>query len=179
MSAPSPSPESREYHLNYEIWMLEEANKKHHDSDQVINNALIESFCVHARNLIEFFAEEAQRYTTRSYRPFCHISSNRRASIRRKINVQISHVKDQGRTTNDADKITAFDRAEIVNILSREIKEFKVHLLPQYDQSEIRDLPPLNLVSISFSTLGGANVSTAPSSVSVVHFSAPPHQSDC
>jgi hypothetical protein len=179
LSAPSPSPESREYHLNYEIWMLEETNQKHHDTDQVINNALIESFCVHARNLIEFFAEEARHYTTQSYRPFCHISRKRLESIRGKINVQISHVKYQGRTTNDADKITARERAEIINILAAEISEFKAHLLPKYGQSEIRDLRPLT-VSISFATPpGGANVTTVPSSVSVVYFPVPPHRSDC
>ena len=55
------SPARREYHLNYEIWMVEETYKKRH-ADEVIKNALIESFCVHTRNLFEFFAEQAQQY---------------------------------------------------------------------------------------------------------------------
>lgn len=88
----------REYHLNYEIWMLEETNRKQHD-DQVIKNALIESFCVHARNLFEFFAEEAPQYTE-NYRPFSHITKRKYQDIRTKLNVHVAHVKFQGRATN-------------------------------------------------------------------------------
>ena len=107
--------------------MLEETNKKRHD-DEVIKNALIESFCVHARNLFEFFGEAPQY--TQNYQPFSHITKSKRKGIRSKLNVHVTHVKFQGRATNDADKINDRDRAEMLNILSDEIKEFKAHLTP-------------------------------------------------
>ena len=79
MPAIPNSPARREYHLNYEIWMLEETNKKRH-VDEVIKNALIESFCVHARNLFEFFMEEAPQYT-QNYR----LDINRNCDCKRNI----------------------------------------------------------------------------------------------
>jgi hypothetical protein len=103
--------------------MLEETNKTRHD-DEVIKNALIESFCLHARNLFEFFFEEAPQYT-RNHRPFSHITTSKRKGILKKLNVHVTHVKSQGRATNDADKINDRERAEMLNILSDEIKEFK------------------------------------------------------
>lgn len=43
--------------LPYELWMLDETFKRLNEplTDQVIANALIESFCIHARQLIDFF----------------------------------------------------------------------------------------------------------------------------
>jgi hypothetical protein len=137
------APERREYHLNYEIWMLQETNNKRHD-DEVIKNALIESFCVHARNLFEFFAEEARQYT-QNYRPFSHITTSKLKGIRTKLNVHVTHVQFQGRTTNDADKINDRDRTEMLNILTDEIKGFKTHLRPQYSDVKIRDLPRVTI----------------------------------
>jgi hypothetical protein len=84
--------------------MLEETYQKLPNADQVINNALIEAFCLHARNLIEFFAEEGRKYTTAEYQAFCHISTNKINSIKNKINVQISHMIYEGRSTNSVDK---------------------------------------------------------------------------
>jgi hypothetical protein len=171
------SPSRQEYHLNYEIWMLEETNKKRH-VDEVIKNALIESFCVHARSLFEFFMEEAPQYT-QNYRPFSHVTKSRRKAILAKLNVHITHVKFQGRPTNDADKISDSDRAEMLNILSDEIKEFKTHLAPQYSAAEIRDLPRVTIgpvVPVAFSSPSGSNTTTAPSTVSGTTFFVPPHK---
>jgi len=171
------SPARREYHLNYEIWMLEETTKNRH-VDEVIKNALIESFCVHARNLFEFFMEEAPQYT-QNYRPFSHVTKSRRKAILAKLNVHITHVKFKGRATNDADKISDRDRAEMLNILSDEIKEFKAHLTPHYSAAEIRDLPRVTIgpvVSVAFSSLSGTNITTAPSTVSATTFFVPPRK---
>jgi hypothetical protein len=162
------------YDLNYEIWMLEETNKRHHD-DEVLKNALIESFCVHARNLFEFFMEEAPQYT-QNHEPFSHITKNRCKAILRKLNVHITHVKFQGRATNDADKINDRDRAEMLNILSDEIKAFKGHLIPQYSDVEIRDLPRAIIgpvVPVAFSSPSGSRTTTAPSTVTTATFRAP------
>ena len=162
------SPARREYHLNYEIWMLEETNKRRH-VDEVIKNALIE---LHARNLFEFFMEEAPQYT-QNYRPFSHVTKRRRKAILAKLNVHITHVKFQGRATNDADKINDRDRAEMINILSDEIEEFKTHLTPQYSAAEIRDLPRVTIgpvAPVAFSSPLGSNTTTAPSTVTGTTF---------
>ncbi len=151
----------REYHLNYEIWMLEETCKKGHD-DEVVKNALIESFCIHARNLFEFFSGEARLYT-QSYQPFAHISKNSREGIVTKLNVHVAHVQFQGRVTNDADKINDRDRARILNILSDEIKQFKNYLRPEYSDVEIRDLPKV----VGFFPCGFPQSSTTTSHVIV------------
>ena len=55
-------------HLLYEIQMLHETRKALNGervSDQIITNALMESFCVHARNLNEFFVEVLRDDTSR------------------------------------------------------------------------------------------------------------------
>ena len=46
-------------YLFYEFWMLAETHKRllARIGDTVIQNALIEAFCTHARNLNEFFLE--------------------------------------------------------------------------------------------------------------------------
>ena len=57
-----PTP-TRVKHLVYEVQMLGETrrNLREHDfRDQWDVNALMESFCVHARNLNEFFLEEGR-----------------------------------------------------------------------------------------------------------------------
>jgi hypothetical protein len=174
--APPPSREGREYHLNYEIQMLEETGQTHHDN-QVINNAIIESFCAHARNLIEFFKEESQKYTSKSYRPFSHTSAKALKRIYGKLNTQIAHVRYSGRTEEDEGKITELNRREIINLLSQEIKTFKAHLLPHYNQNQsaIRDLPPVT-IAVSMPLASNA---TTDLSCGVVYFSQPPHPLDC
>jgi hypothetical protein len=154
--------------------MLEETNKTRH-VDEVIKNALIESFCVHARNLFEFFIEEVPQYT-QNYRPFSHVTKSRRKAILAKLNVHITHVKFQGRATNDADKISDRDRAEMLNILSDEIKEFKTHLTPQYSAAEIRDLPRVTIGPAFSSPPSGSNTTTTSSTVSVTTFFVPPRK---
>jgi hypothetical protein len=63
-SAAAPAELLLRCHLGYEIWMLQETyrrcpndpNNTARDDDTVVrDNSLIESFCVHARNLIELF----------------------------------------------------------------------------------------------------------------------------
>jgi hypothetical protein len=50
------------FHLQYEIGMLfETAHKLENCDDVVLYNALLESYLIHARNLIFFFFEEALR----------------------------------------------------------------------------------------------------------------------
>ncbi len=73
----------------------------------IINNALIKSFCIHARNLHEFFA--CKRHVTA-----CHFTkAYQPAGLTRdhvlKLNNQIAHI-GQGRTADTSLKINGNDR---------------------------------------------------------------------
>jgi hypothetical protein len=85
------------------FYLLETGTEK-----PVINNALIEAFCIHARNLDEFFACKkgvtACNFTTNAYKPEGLANDHVR-----KLNHQIAHI-DQKRTTNVSDKINGNDR---------------------------------------------------------------------
>jgi hypothetical protein len=94
----TPQTEPKEFvgtHVKYEIDMLRStydylARGKH---EWTIRNALIESFWVHARNLLEFFEARNQ---ARSIKPFCVASyqpSPKSGSLYRKICEQISHLR--------------------------------------------------------------------------------------
>jgi hypothetical protein len=126
-----------------------------------------------------FHGRSAAIYT--GHRPFSHVTKSRRKAILAKLNVHITHVKFQGRPTNDADKISDPDRAEMLNILSDEINEFKTHLTPEYSAAEIRDLPRVTIgpvVPVAFFSPSGSNTTTAPSTVSGTTFFVPPRRAN-
>lgn len=151
--------------------MLEETYQKFPNADQVINNALIEAFCLHARNLIEFFAEEGRKYTTDEYRAFPHISGKKLSMIKTMINIHVSHMIYDGRTTNDADKIDHATRAVVLNMLSAEVAHFQAHLLKEHSKIAIRDLKAV-IVPVAVSFGGWGATTTAPSSVGEICFSS-------
>jgi hypothetical protein len=96
------STHARVKHLRYEVQMLGETMTKLEvpDSfDQTTMNALIESFCIHARNLNEFLLEKRDRhgdlvkassFTDDAYKP--PRTSKSRTALFDKINQQISHL---------------------------------------------------------------------------------------
>ncbi len=125
-----------EEHLNYEIWMLNETYKlldlpTTEISNPVVGNALIESFCCHARILIEFFDKErgADHYTTVPYK-----RSDKYKKLNRKINNQISHVVDEGRSDETEAKIGSADRKALIDLLGVDVATFKQNLRPPHDQ---------------------------------------------
>jgi hypothetical protein len=127
---PSDS-EILQYHYNYELDMLANTYRLLNDH-RVQQNALIESFCLHARNLIEFFRDEGkgQRYTE-NYIPFSN-KKTRIGQLNQLINQQISHLDVKKRTANDSEKISGKERAELITILSTETAEFRKHLRQPY-----------------------------------------------
>ena len=142
-SSASPGELLLRCHFIYEIKMMqetyrlcwEEVNNDASDQEKIINNALIESFCVHARNLIEFFQDKTfmRIYKNTSYDAFP--DKNKLSAIYQRLCAQISHLVFKGkqhRTINAAQKIDAKDRYEILYIVGTEIAEFKKHLLPTY-----------------------------------------------
>ena len=91
MAASPSDSEILEYHYNYELDMLANTFRLLNDN-RIQQNALIESFCLHARNLIEFFCdkEKGQQYTEQ-YTPFAG-KKTRIGKLNRLINQQISHL---------------------------------------------------------------------------------------
>lgn len=105
----------------------------HFDTDAVVANALIESFCVHARALFEFFDKTrgARKFTITTYKPFDGGDPVRREALTRKLNNQVSHVMDS-RTAVASEKIGPADRAEMHSLLNAEFKKFEAGLSPAY-----------------------------------------------
>jgi hypothetical protein len=147
MSSASASPDELllECHFVYEIKMLqetyqrcwEEVTNDADDERKILNNALIESFCIHARNLIEFFRDKKVRttYADPTYRAFSLVQPNTMDTIYERLCAQITHLVYKGthnRTTHALQKINAKDRYEILRILRSEIIEFKGKLVPSY-----------------------------------------------
>jgi hypothetical protein len=107
------------------------------DEKKILNNALIESFCVHARNLIEFFQDKQSMstYADPNYKAFRVFDSTKISKIYKKLCAQITHLVYQGqqdRTILVSQKIDARDRYEILNILRTEITTFKAHVVTSY-----------------------------------------------
>jgi hypothetical protein len=167
MSALASPDELLGHHLVYEIDMLRETHGKLPNDHTVLNNALIESFCVHARNLIEFFCKRAKKYTDDNYRPFANVDKNLKA-IRVRINVQISHIIYAGRTVKDSEKINDEDRAEILNILSEATADFKAHLSLQYRHITIPDLARVPKGAPKGAATGSIGPTTTTSSTLVI-----------
>jgi hypothetical protein len=138
-----------EDHLNYEVWMLGETYTRLlvQVPDKVIANALVESFCIHARILIEFFskARGANTYTTKKY-----VVTKRYEKLNRQINNQIAHILDEGRSVHALKKIGPVERQELFELLRDDIEVFKQNLAPLYKgYKALPDLPATVSVSVA------------------------------
>src|SRR5262245_7531592 len=97
-----------EHHFTYEVWMLIETRSRllGSVSDVVVRNALIESFCIHARQLIDFFngkgGSNASSFADTAYVPF--VGGTASSDLIVKLNTQIAHLTYK-RTDNPTDKI--------------------------------------------------------------------------
>jgi hypothetical protein len=134
----APTPEQLVKHLFYEVWMLGSTLKKlkaEEHPDRKTANALIESFCIHARNLNEFFLEngkddtlKASSFATPDYRRPCN--PNDRRELFAKINKQIAHLTE-ARTTVEDDKIGNKERDAMYVFLYEDLGNFNRHLKPE------------------------------------------------
>lgn len=136
-------------HVGYELDMLvytfdklllvEQLVRRSFQAGQV--NALIVTFCIHARNLDEFFQGagradtlKAETFADSEYTPL--ESDKERKDLVRKINKQISRLTEQ-RTSEAKEQIATADRAKLFYILIAEADNFTRHLQP-YLNLEIR-----------------------------------------
>jgi hypothetical protein len=127
-------------HLPYEIDMLRYAYQRLPDLQKKAEiNVFIECFCVHARNLLDFFWDGrpeqknyavARQFTSGSYSPFS--GKNPKADgLYGKLNDQIVHVT-YGRIDITEQKIGDEERAYLKNLIGREIDNFGGHLAAAY-----------------------------------------------
>jgi hypothetical protein len=163
------------HHLKYEIDMLRETLARLPSStDRVITNALIESYCVHARSLIEFFRKRrsraAQDYVrpALAYKPFTG-TQGRVDDLWLKLNNQISHLMD-GRTDDDSKKLGDGERRELYELIRGALAHFKANLRPEYQNIDIGELPtltvqpsPMNTASVTttIAIVTGSPISTS------------------
>jgi hypothetical protein len=119
-------------HLPYEVQMLNFAYNSlcAGPPSQAHINVLLEAFCLHARNLIDFFTE--QSLTPKNYAGAKHYVSAylafggmaiKRDRLYAKINEQIAHLTYK-REKKLENKIQGSDMARLKQILDTEIKNF-------------------------------------------------------
>jgi len=145
-----------EKHLSYEIDMLrltyEKLEAGAQSLDKTIHDALIESFCVHARSLSYFFANKkgfqkdaeedaiASDFTTDQFvaldlKPF-------ECSIRR-LNKQIFHLT-KGRKIDDDEKFNVLgdkDGSGLLKLIEQGIARFTTTLQPSMPKLKCKTLP--------------------------------------
>ena len=134
MANPATPEEIFAEHLHYEIDMLLGTfHRLQTVSDPVMRNALMESFCIHARNLDDFFlgrrGAKAQTYAAANYRAY--LAGRFSSDLDRKLNTQIAHLTE-ARTSDPAEKIGQADRLELLTTLLAEVHNFAEHLRPDY-----------------------------------------------
>ena len=108
-----------------------------------LNNALMESFYVHARALFEFFEKSrgGRKYTEATYESFKGVDIS---TWVKKLNNQVAHLLD-GRTNDDSLKIGGQDRIDMLHALGNEIEVFKKALKPEYKSIDIPSIPKITV----------------------------------
>ena len=121
-------------HLPYEIWMLRwTMHMLQWPWPQPIFNAFIESFCIHARNLSEFFSM-AKKDQIRAELFVANYEINRdfpKHELIVKISEQITHLQ-RNRTDDPNAKISDADRKKLFELLEAEVKRFEERLTDAY-----------------------------------------------
>jgi hypothetical protein len=130
-----------EEHLPYELDMFEDAflwlnadEYTEQRKENFLKNAAIESFWVHARNLIEFFAQpkNADAGGTVSAKDFTgtYYPNLNMRTLDTEINEQICHLR-YDREKSDLQKLSGWDMLRVKQTIDREIKNFEQALTPE------------------------------------------------
>ncbi|WP_299817001.1 hypothetical protein [uncultured Roseibium sp.] len=114
--------------LKYEVDMLRATHILILNSpdSQIVINVLIESFCIHARNIIEFLKNhgacdvDPRWFTGENYK----VDRNfLKKSLGDRVNAQIAHLS-HNRTTDSKKKIDAKDRKELSDAVELQLSRF-------------------------------------------------------
>jgi len=131
-------------HYVYEVnmlrathWLLASA------ADQALANALIESFCVHARTLLDFFKSNpigddvvATHFVTAGHFR-ATATSQLSADVRTRVNKQVVHLTA---SRENAIKINDVDRLALLTAIEADHKAFKNAVDPQYANCFVGEL---------------------------------------
>jgi hypothetical protein len=126
-------------HFPYEIDMLRycfQQLNKDTPRERLMNYVLHESFCVHARNLIDFFYDDkinrptARHFTKSDYEPFGG-ENPKENPIYGRLNEQINHLSWH-RTEDDYDNIGPSERKELYDLIEAEIVRFDGYVNETY-----------------------------------------------
>jgi hypothetical protein len=108
---PATAKEMLWHHVWYEFWMLDETFQALEAGVQhpILANTLIESFSMHARNLIEFFEKDVSEHyaTARFFADGTYASLSKsivRKELRKKLHTQLLHLTWE-RTNEDSEKL--------------------------------------------------------------------------
>lgn len=124
-------------HVRYEIDMLSGTYQrlKKPIEDHVVGNSLIESFCLHARSLLDFFNNEqglhASEFTSEKFSALNPEALGIPNSVCRKLNTQIAHLTKK-RVADAKEKIGPEHREQLFQGLTKAIHSFEEHLLPPH-----------------------------------------------
>jgi hypothetical protein len=138
-------------HVYYEIeqfavsyWRLKAGIR-----DQELINLYHESFCIHAKTLLEFFNRKAEDhmaaavdFTDASYVPLERERGNELKQILGRVNIEISHLS-WARPDNQSDQIGQDYRDKIWVFVTKERQRWVASLRPEFDRS----LLPLRLLN--------------------------------
>jgi hypothetical protein len=118
---------------------------------RITTNALIESFCIHARSLIEFFSNKqgahARDFTMTGKYKASSISKIRSQTIQ-KLNTHVAHLT-YDRTTETSKKIGVAERRELLVAIVEEAVSFKEQMKPGYRSLFSWSPPQLDRVPVS------------------------------
>jgi hypothetical protein len=155
------------------------------DEADIVEDALIVSFCTHARNALEFFwRPDRSKYNYALATDYADASYVRldkeKTEVKRlyeQLCAQINHLS-LNRTDKSHQKIGEKQRDELVGIIHDEVARLvKHHLKPGFDKRyfAVERLAEAKLKSMTISVGSGGATNTARTLPSVSHTTAPPH----
>ena len=100
-------------------------------ANAVVGNALIESFCLHARQLLDFFGNtqglHASEFTDSGYIPLANDALGIAGATTKKLNTQIAHLTKE-RVSDGSEKIGPEDRVRLRAAVEKALRHFEGHL---------------------------------------------------
>lgn len=124
-----------EHHLPYEIGMMRYAyTVLATPIGQLAVNVHIEAFCLHVRNLLEFF-ESDKKYSVGAFvapgwKRFDGVTSRQLSRMRSLLNNQISHLAVDQRTADPVKKIGHAERQAMLVMIETELERLRHGLAP-------------------------------------------------
>jgi hypothetical protein len=142
-------------HLSYEISMLTMTNEllnKNIDSE-IVRNALFESFCIHARQILDFLNnKQGTKVNSIADEEFLATKSTEAfAKYDRKINTQIAHLT-LIRNYQANDRLNNSDRMEILSSILADIQSLSNHI-----KNSFQKYWNININNITNYTKGSTN----------------------